>query len=683
MNTLNRLLIIFIVTGFFLSLHGQVAYYGCLNSYQNRDYREAIICLSEYIDKNPKDVDALSIRAKCYKYIDDYPMAFSDINNAIKYYNRNAITYKESLYTQRGRFYADIENYDEALKDFAIAFKINSKNTDVLFERANLYYTLEDYNASDADWKQILKIEKNNVNASVGLARNMIAKNQLDNAIKELDRLEKMDRENYLIYEYRTEAYAKKGDYRKAIDDMIDWCYYDEIDRYKQYVLSEYGEHEFTYAVAKVSEKIVKKKDDETNWHWLLLRTALYEDHEMYKEAIEDYNQVEKLLSSPELYIYLRRGECYAELGEYDNAIADFNKGLELQEYKDLYLYKASAERSKGNYDTSIADYTKVIELDPMNDFAYYARGWTKNLKKDFQGALKDYTTSIEIDKDFAYSYMARGRLYQRELNQPELAKKDFETTLSLDNEIKKGGNCRQYVLFHLGRIDEAIAYQDSILSKYPTTGNYYDAACLYSLMNRPSDAITYLRTALEKGYRDFIHIEYDTDLDNIRNMPEFIELCKEWKNKAEKIATETSQTIQEVETKKYIVKMKPLKSGVYEISCTVNDLPLKFIFDTGASNITISSLDAAFMLKNNYLNEYDFKNKKNYRTASGDIVEGTIIRLRNIKIGELELNNIEASVVHKQNAPLLFGQSALGKFVKITIDNANNEITFESQYQK
>jgi hypothetical protein len=68
------------------------------------------------------------------------------------------------------------------------------------------------------------------------------------------------------------------------------------------------------------------------------------------------------------------------------------------------------------------------------------------------------------------------------------------------------------------------------------------------------------------------------------------------------------------------------------------------------------------------------------YRTASGELVEGTKMRLRKIKIGEHELNNIEASVVHKQNAPLLFGQSALGKFVKITIDNKRSKITFEKK---
>jgi aspartyl protease family protein len=71
-------------------------------------------------------------------------------------------------------------------------------------------------------------------------------------------------------------------------------------------------------------------------------------------------------------------------------------------------------------------------------------------------------------------------------------------------------------------------------------------------------------------------------------------------------------------------------------------------------------------------------KIEKDNINASGDIIERTKVRLCKIKIGELGLNNIEASVVHKQNAPLLFGKSALGKFVNITIDNANNEIIFE-----
>jgi len=663
----------FVAICFSLSSHAQCN--DCLNYLEDRNYVKAIECFSEYLKRYPKDVDALNMRAKCYWFIDEYPSAFADVNDAIKYHNKKAVSSKDGLYILRGKIYEDIENYDEALKDYATAFQINPKNTSVLFERANLYYNLENYSASDTDWKQVLKIEKDNINAQVGLARNMIARGKIDDAIKELDRLVKMDTRNPHVYRYRSEAYAKKENYRNAIDDLIYWCYFDEIDRYKERILSYYAEHEFTYAVAKVSEMVIKEKDD--RMQWLYLRTTLYEGNEMYREAVEDYNTIEALLPSPDIYIFYNRGRCYTEMGEYDKAIADFDEGIKLQEDPYFYLFRAEAKRLKGDYKSAVPDFTKVIELDPMNSYAYYKRGWTKEFDKDFQGALKDYTTSIEVDREYAYTYVVRGRLYQLKLDQFQLAEKDFLTVLSLENEITKSGNCRQYALFHLGRFDEAVAHQNAILEKYPSSGNYYDATCLYSLMSLTENAIKYLRIAFEKGYRDFIHMENDADLDNIRNTREYIELVEEWKRKASEFSGQITES-EPRQAQKYVVKTKELKSGVYEIPCTVNDLPLKFIFDTGASDITISSLEAAFMLKNNYLNEYDFRDRRNYRTASGDIVEGTKVRLRKIKVGDLELNNIEASVVHNQNAPLLFGQSALGKFVKITIDNKNNEITFE-----
>jgi clan AA aspartic protease (TIGR02281 family) len=671
----NRLLLTFVIVSLSLSLVAQDKIINCIALFKAEKQEEAIICFNEYIAETPNDLNAHILRAICYEDIEDYSKALADLNKVLKNYAKNIFLSEDKVYEKRGLIYEKVDNYDAALSDYTAALKINPENIDAWFYRANLYSHLENYSAADADYKRILKIDKDNVNAAVSLASNMIAKEQIEDAIKELDRLAKIDYSNSRIYEYRAKAYIKKKDYRKAVDDVISWMYYDEIYRLNTIILSHCAEHEFIYTITKVSKQIVIDKDNEIDW--LSLRASLYKEYEMYKDAIADYNSIEKLLSSPQLSLYKLRGECYITTGEYDKAIAEFNKGLELQESKTLYLYKADAERLKGDYESSIADFTKVIELDPMDDFAYYRRGWVKEFKKDFQGALRDYSTAIEIDKDYAYTYMSRGRLYQKELNKPQLAEEDFLTVLKLDNAVKKNGNCRQYALFHLGRTDEAVACMDSILDKYPSSGNFYDATCLYSLMNCPAKAVAYLCIAFEKGYRDFIHIKQDNDLDNIRNTPEFIELIKEWSNKTESVSSEPQEP-QRVETKKYVVKTKPLRSGVYEIPCTVNDLPLKFIFDTGAADITISSLDAAFMLKNNYLTEYDFKGKQNYRTASGDIAEGTKIRLRKVKIGDLELNNIEASVIHKQTASLLFGQSALGKFVNITINNANNEIVFE-----
>jgi clan AA aspartic protease (TIGR02281 family) len=122
-------------------------------------------------------------------------------------------------------------------------------------------------------------------------------------------------------------------------------------------------------------------------------------------------------------------------------------------------------------------------------------------------------------------------------------------------------------------------------------------------------------------------------------------------------------------------VEMKKMYGGTYEIPCTVNGLPLKMIFDTGASDVTISSVEASFMFKNGYLTDSDVKGKTKYMTASGDIHEGTILKLKEVKLGDAVLKNIEASVVNSQKAPLLLGQSVLEKFGTITIDNLNSKL--------
>jgi tetratricopeptide (TPR) repeat protein len=112
-----------------------------------------------------------------------------------------------------------------------------------------------------------------------------------------------------------------------------------------------------------------------------------------------------------------------------------------------------------------------------------------------------------------------------------------------------------------------------------------------------------------------------------------------------------------------------------YRLPCTANGLPLNFILDTGADEVSISLSEALFMLKNGYIDENDLLNTEYYQLANGEIVEGTKLVLRTLKIGGLTIKNVEASIVHTMNAPLLLGQSALSKLGKITIDYAKNQL--------
>lgn len=58
-----------------------------------------------------------------------------------------------------------------------------------------------------------------------------------------------------------------------------------------------------------------------------------------------------------------------------------------------------------------------------------------------------------------------------------------------------------------------------------------------------------------------------------------------------------------------------------------------------------------------------------------GDISEGTIVNLRDVDFGGLKLNNVRASVVRNQKAPLLLGQSVLGRLGSIEIDNPGKKL--------
>jgi clan AA aspartic protease (TIGR02281 family) len=97
--------------------------------------------------------------------------------------------------------------------------------------------------------------------------------------------------------------------------------------------------------------------------------------------------------------------------------------------------------------------------------------------------------------------------------------------------------------------------------------------------------------------------------------------------------------------------------------------------FDTGASDILISQTEVDFMLKNGYLTEQDFIGSNNYYTANEEKIEARTVMLRQVEIGGLVLRNVRAAVIKNRKAGMLFGQSALSRYGKITIDNQKKQI--------
>ncbi|CAA0228011.1 retropepsin-like aspartic protease [Tenacibaculum maritimum] len=128
------------------------------------------------------------------------------------------------------------------------------------------------------------------------------------------------------------------------------------------------------------------------------------------------------------------------------------------------------------------------------------------------------------------------------------------------------------------------------------------------------------------------------------------------------------------------IIEME-YKNGVYYVPCKIKDIPMNFIFDTGASNVSISLTEAMFLLKHGAISTKNIGATTKYQIANGKIQEGTKVIIPSIKVGGFELNNIEAGIVHNMEAPLLLGQSAISKLGKVQLDG--NKLIIQKESNK
>jgi aspartyl protease family protein len=123
------------------------------------------------------------------------------------------------------------------------------------------------------------------------------------------------------------------------------------------------------------------------------------------------------------------------------------------------------------------------------------------------------------------------------------------------------------------------------------------------------------------------------------------------------------------VSTSQTTVKLKQ-QDGIYLVPCKINGLDFELFFDTGASLVSLSLKEAKQLVAAGKLKQSDIVGKTQMSIANGQIVNGTIVLLREIKVGDLVLKNIDAVITETQNAPLLLGQSAIKEFGEFTFDS-------------
>lgn len=625
---------------------------------------EAVSFLKKEISDHNDNGYALAWLASLQSREGLFGAALSSVNQAMKYLYKQDDFYAFCL-ELRSYVYQELGEDKAALDDLNMSVNLFPQKEKSYQNRAEYYLDKKKYDLANQDFLMMTKVESGSAKGYVGSGLCLRNLKRYAEAISQFDYALKLDPKYSRAFAQRAYCYHLIGKQNEAADDIIKSLDIDGDDMafslMKIMADSAFEVMDFKLKIQQVLQP--------TQSYWSYCRGAICEIAKRWDEAIEHYDTAQKMKYTSQ--ILYRMARCKESKGDYAGALTYIEEGLAVDSSDVRFcIQKASYLQDLGRTDEAIAEFSHVIELIPDYTDGYSGRAQVKMDAEDLDGALEDLNMALMIDPEDIYDLNLRGNIYLLK-DQRDLALKDYERVVALDT-MPSEYMAAFYALYELGEKDKAIAAMDSLLAT-DSIDNAYDAACLYSRMGEIEKSLNYLKTALEGGYWNFYHIEHDYDLQNIQATEQYKVLIEEYRNKvvASSIASEQSGDDD------YAVRIEEIpfshEGGVTKVRCKINGLPLHFVFDTGASDVTISTVEATFMLKNGYLSEKDIAGKQKYMTADGNISEGTNIILRKVNFGNLELDDVKASVVMSQKAPLLLGQTVLQRLGKIEIDNGRS----------
>ena len=165
---------------------------------------------------------------------------------------------------------------------------------------------------------------------------------------------------------------------------------------------------------------------------------------------------------------HLIAGQNYTDQKQWDRAIDEFNKAIEIDpNLAGAYSGRGDAFSYRREYDRALADYTMVIQLEPNNAAAYYSRGNAYDEKDEYNKAIADYTRAIELAPNLAEAYNNRGYVYV-EKGEYDKAIADYTMATQLNPNYAAAYYNRGYVHDEKGEYDEAIADYTLAIEKNP-----------------------------------------------------------------------------------------------------------------------------------------------------------------------------------------------------------------------
>lgn len=301
--------------------------------------------------------------------------------------------------------------YERAIRDITRAINLEPDNGAYYSERGTHYMYLSDYERAVRDLTKSLKLRPDNVIAYCNRGEALKGLGRKEEALADFNKVLSIDPGFALGYVGRGYLSLQDGHFDAALKDFD-----------KALELEPNNPHALSYKATVLSEK------SEIGDALEALNGAIAADPDNSSSAYTD------------------RGEIWLKKGQYDKAMHDFNKAIEISPLSVGGLYGiGDIWFNQGEFQKAVEVYTQIIEMRPFEVMAYNNRAFTWMELKEFDRCIEDFDMSIGLKPDDPVEWLNRGNAKSEKLEadihnarRPDIedAIRDYDEAIRLNPEF-------------------------------------------------------------------------------------------------------------------------------------------------------------------------------------------------------------------------------------------------------
>lgn len=181
---------------------------------------------------------------------------------------------------------------------------------------------------------------------------------------------------------------------------------------------------------------------------------VLYEE-EKYDKALVKFNQAITQDGQNSGY-YTNRGMTYLMLQQYEEAEADFQKALQMEDTMQTHRGLGILYMNMENYASAISEFEEAVALTGTAvgeiDYDILAHKATAQIMmKDYNGAVETYTTLIQLEVETSENYLRRGILYLKGgESYLQYTLEDFDSAVAAAEAENQGESSQVYEIYEM-----------------------------------------------------------------------------------------------------------------------------------------------------------------------------------------------------------------------------------------